>query len=157
MLRDGRGETLPALSVVHVGTLPPHTGGSAISAALLLNALALRGWRIASLAPVTRASMKAADAFAHRHPALRITRFEMTAYETAPNEPASEDYRRRENEEITARLPRLIEERRADLILIGRETFAWHVPEIAERHAVPCVLRAAGATTIGMLRGQHSP
>ena len=43
------------------------------------------------------------------------------------------------------------------MLLAGRETFAWHVPEFAERYGLPYVVRAAGATTIGMLRGQHPP
>ena len=157
MLSDEREEMLPALSVVYVGTLPPHTGGSAVSGALLLQGLACRGWRIASLSPLTKESTHAAATFDSDHPEMRIERFEVPAYETAPNEPASDDYRRREHEGIAAKLPQLIEEQRPDVLLAGRETFAWHVPEFAERYGLPYVVRAAGATTIGMLRGQHPP
>jgi glycosyltransferase involved in cell wall biosynthesis len=51
----------------------------------------------------------------------------------------------------------MIAERRPDLVLIGRESFAWHVPGIAASHSLPCLLRAAGATTVGILERTYPP
>jgi glycosyltransferase involved in cell wall biosynthesis len=82
-----------------------------------------------------------------------VTRFPVPFAEVAPNLPASGDYRRVEREHIARMLPQLIRRDRPDLVFVGRETFAWDVPDIAHRHAIPCVLRTAGAMTIGMLHG----
>jgi glycosyltransferase involved in cell wall biosynthesis len=51
----------------------------------------------------------------------------------------------------------MIAARRPDVLLIGRESFAWQVPDIAASHCVPSVLRAAGATTAGILEGTYPP
>jgi glycosyltransferase involved in cell wall biosynthesis len=52
-------------------------------------------------------------------------------------------------------LPQLLAERRPDLVLVGRESFAWEIPDVAAKHALPCVLRAAGATTVGIIEGTY--
>jgi len=71
--------------------------------------------------------------------------------ELSPNLPAGDAYRRTERQHIRALLPALLRNDPPDIVFVGRETFAWDVPEIARTHSVPCVLRIAGATTIGIL------
>jgi glycosyltransferase involved in cell wall biosynthesis len=51
----------------------------------------------------------------------------------------------------------MLSAQRPDLLLVGRESFAWDVPRIAASHAVPWVLRAAGATTAGIVAGTYPP
>lgn len=139
------------MNILSVSTLPPHAGGSAISCSLLLTGFAAAGHKVRVLAPITAEARHAGDAFAVRHPHIGVTRFEVPYAETAPNLPASDEYRRTERQHIQTLLPALIRSERPDVIFLGRETFAWDAPEIARAHSVACVLRTAGATTIGIL------
>ena len=139
------------LNILCVGTLPPHPGGSAISGALLLSGFAAAGHAVRVLSPITPDAWRAGDPFAARYPHIRVTRFEVPSFESSPDLPASDAYRRIEREQIRTLLPALISEERPDIIFLTRETFAWDAPDIAAAHSVPCVLRTAGATTFGIL------
>ncbi len=145
-----------SLNILYVGTLPPHPGGSAISGSLLLVGLAKLGYTIRALGPITPEALRSGDTFAANHPELRVTRFQIPYFETAPNILPPDEYRALEREQIQKELPVLIKSERPDTIIMGRETFAWHVPDIARAYSVPCVLRIAGATTIGILNRTHS-
>jgi glycosyltransferase involved in cell wall biosynthesis len=139
------------MNILAVSTLPPHRGGSAVSASLLLRGFAAAGHTVRVLAPISADAAAGPDAFAAAHPAIAVTRFPVPFDEVAPNLPSAEDYRRAERERIRALLPELIARNRPDILFMGRETFAWDVPDIARRHAVPVVLRTAGSMTLGML------
>jgi glycosyltransferase involved in cell wall biosynthesis len=145
------------LNIVYVGTLPPHPGGSAISASQLLAGLAGLGHSVRAIAPITPDALAAGDVFAARVPEIAVTRFLMPGFETTPYLPPPVDYRRQEAERIQRVLSALIDESRPDAVFIGRETFAWHVPDVTERHCLPTVMRVAGATLFGMLRGDLPP
>ncbi|MFN8644368.1 MAG: glycosyltransferase family 4 protein [Candidatus Binatia bacterium] len=132
--------------------MPPHRGGSAVSSALLLRGFAAAGHTVQVLAPISAAAAAGPDSFAAAHPDIAITRFRVPFDEVSPNLPDGGEYRDVERERIRALLPELIARDRPDLLFMGRETFAWDVPEIARRHAIPVVLRTAGAMTIGMLQ-----
>jgi glycosyltransferase involved in cell wall biosynthesis len=144
-----------SLRILYVGTLPPHPGGSAISSSLILIGLAQLGHAVRALAPITADAIRSGDTFAAEHPGITTSRFVIPYFETAPNIPPPDDYRKQEGEQIHERLVALIESEPPDIIFIGRETFAWHVPDIAITHAIPCVLRMAGTTTAGILNGTH--
>src|SRR5262249_48411255 len=105
------------------------------------------------LSPITAEALRSGDPFAGGHPAVRVARFEVPYFESAPNLPASDEYRRTERAQIRARLPALIGEERPGGIFISRQTFAWDAPDIAAAHSIPCILRLAGATTFGILNG----
>jgi glycosyltransferase involved in cell wall biosynthesis len=142
------------LNILYAGTLPPHPGGSAISAALLLEGLAAGGHRVRAVAPL-QSGAEGRDSFAADNPGIAVRRYAVPYYEPSPDRPASEEYREAEGSAVRAELARSVAAERPDVILLGRETFAWHVPEVAAAAGVPCVLRAAGATTIGLLRGTY--
>ncbi len=139
------------MNILGVGTLPPHPGGSAISGALLFAGFAAAGHSVRVLSPITAEALRSGDAFAALHPTIRVTRFAVPYFECAPNLPATDSYRQTEREQIRKLLPALIATERPDIILMTRETFSWDAPDIAGAHAVPCVLRTAGATTFGIL------
>lgn len=141
------------LDILYAGTLPPHQGGSALSGALILQGLVERGHRIRSVAPMTSDALQGGDAFAREHAELHITRFPVPFFENSPDVAPPEDYRTREGEFVQAHLSALIAARRPDLLFAGRESFAWHVPPLARAHGLPCVVRIAGTTTIGLLKG----
>lgn len=148
---------MAALDVLFVGTLPPHPGGSAISGAQILLGLAWRGHVVRALAPITEEAAWASDVFARRHPEVALTRFTMPHFRVAPATPAPEAYRRREEDQVQEGLSALLEERRPDVIFVGRETYVACVAPIAARWRLPFVLRLPGGTTFGVLRGQYPP
>ena len=141
------------MKIIAVATLPPHQGGSAICNALLLSGFAAAGHAVRVLSPFSAVDAASGDAFAAAHPEIAVTRFSVPFAEVSPNLPVSGEYRRVEREKINQLLPQLIEQDRPDLVFMGRETFAWDVPDVARHHAIACVLRTAGAMTIGLLQG----
>ncbi|MFI5365317.1 MAG: glycosyltransferase family 4 protein [Candidatus Binatia bacterium] len=143
----------PCLNILYAGTLPPHPGGSAIVGAQLLTRLAEWGHTIRALAPITAEALQAGDRFTAAHPALQVRRFVVPFFESAPNNAPPESYRTCEGRQVRDGLERLIAMERPDIIVIGRETFAFHVPDIAVQHGLPSVVLAHGATTTGMLMG----
>jgi len=132
--------------LLYVGTLPPHQGGSALVAAQVLRGLARR-FEIDAVAPITEATD---DEFAALNPDIAVRRFTLPYLDTSPDSPPAEDYRARERECIE----RLIASApRPDVILIGRESFASHVVDLAD--GVPTALLIQGATTMGILNGSY--
>jgi glycosyltransferase involved in cell wall biosynthesis len=148
--RPGTGR---GLDVLYVGTLPPHPGGSAMVGADLVCGLARLGHRVRALAPITPAARRGGDRFAHANRGVAVTRFTVPRFENAPNTPASREYRAQEGRRLGAGLRRLLANARPDVIVIGRETFAWHVPDIAAAHDIPTVQLAQGSTTAGITSG----
>jgi glycosyltransferase involved in cell wall biosynthesis len=84
---------------------------------------------------------------------MRITRYIVPYFETAPNNPTPDHYGKNERREILRILSKLLTSERPDVIFAGRETFARVVPAFARRHGIPCVLRLAGGRTYGILSG----
>jgi len=143
------------LDILYVGTLPPHPGGSAISAAQLLGAFSNRGHKVRALSPITKTQSAEGDSFATQQQGISVKRFTVPSAYTTAYRPADAGYCRTESESIGRLLPAMVTEQRPDILLIGRESFAWHVPDIAESQSLPCVLRAAGATTAGIIEGTY--
>jgi glycosyltransferase involved in cell wall biosynthesis len=142
-------------ALLWAGPLPPHQGGSALSGFQLLVGLARTGHRIRSLAPITPETAEAGARFDAEHPPLGVTRFEVPYSETSPHTPAAESYRQAEQRAVETGLSRLIERDRPDVVILGRETFAWQAPTTAERHALPCILRIAGGFLAGVMAGNY--
>lgn len=143
------------LDILYVGTLPPHPGGSAISAAQLLAAFAARGNTVRALAPIPSSELDRDDRFASAQPAIAVTRFAVPRAYTTAYRPPDADYHETESASIRRLLPEMIDARRPDIVLVGRESFAWHVAEAPSARSLPCVLRAAGATAVGIAEGTY--
>jgi len=118
----------------------------------LLEGLARRGHRIRAIAPVTRETVAAGDRFAGAHPEIHLTRFPVSHFETSPDLPTADQYRRAEGEGIGAAWHRTLSETGADavpdVVIVGRETFALHVPELASAAGIPTLLIVHGGTTL---------
>lgn len=137
-----------SLNVLYVGTLPPHPGGSAILAVQVMVGLAKRGHRIRALAPI------ATDArVPPTPPGIEVERFAQPWAEVSPDKPTPPEFREEEGRRIRGHFPRLVEESRPDVVVVGREMFAWHVPDLATEYSLPCVLWVQGATLWGMRNG----
>lgn len=143
------------LNVLYVGTLPPHPGGSAISGAQLVVGLARRGHRVRALAPIALEGFRHMDGFAARHRKIPVTRFPVPFFLTATNRGISDEYLDAEARGIAERLPGLIAAERPDVVFVGREALAFHVPD--QLGSIPSVLRTAGGMAIGLLNGTLPP
>jgi phosphatidylinositol alpha 1,6-mannosyltransferase len=140
------------LSIVYAGTLPPHQGGSAISAALILQGLADRGHVVRCVAPIIASDD---DPFAAENPRLHITRFPVPWFETNPVVPPPGTYRDEQQAIVWRLLSRLLDDARADVCFVGRESFVSGVPDLAHSRGVPVVQRLAGAMTMGLAAGSY--
>ncbi len=144
------------LNILCVGTLPPHPGGSAIFCYQLLVGFVQIGHRVRALAPITPEALQSGDRFAASHPEICVTRFLVPHFDVALPIPTPPEYRELERAQLQEKLPLLISSDRPDVILIGRESFAWDVPDIARTHHVPSVmLIRGGARTAKFLSGGY--
>ena len=138
------------LRLLYVGTLPPFPGGGAIMGAELLAGLAADGHAIRALAPITPADRGAPDP-----PGVAATRFEVPYYQLAPDAPRADGYEQCERDAVATMLPAMLRDERPDVLVAGRETFAWVAPAIARTNGVPCMVIVQGTTTAGMIRGTY--
>jgi glycosyltransferase involved in cell wall biosynthesis len=60
-------------------------------------------------------------------------------------------YRRAEGERIGQALPALIRAGRPDVLILGRESIAWHVPRLTQHHGIPSLLMVHGGLTLAHL------
>jgi glycosyltransferase involved in cell wall biosynthesis len=141
------------LDILYVGTLPPHTGGSAILAFQMLTGLAILGHSIRAVAPITPEKLRCGDAFAAAHPEIHLNRFLVPYFDSSPNIPPSAAYHLREGEGIRNVLSSLMAQRLPHIMIIGRESFASHVSDVAAEHSIASVMLVQGATTLGILTG----
>ena len=143
------------MDIIYVGTLPPHRGGSAISGFQLIKAMTVNGATIRAIGPVTRDTIDIAKDFEAIHPEIEFHRFEVPYYRISPDSPATDPYWTAENKALKVCLQRVLMQRSPQLILLGRETFSWHLPEASASGSIPCVLRVAGGTMTGIQNGAY--
>lgn len=155
MLTDPASASRPKRKLLWLGVLPPHQGGAAVSGFQMLAGLARAGHTIRTIAPITPETAGAGRRFDARHPEFGVTRFRVPHFETAPYMPAAETYRELEQQQVEQLASMLIETDRPDIILLGRETFAWRGPAVARRYALPCILRIAGGFLGGIVDGRY--
>ena len=144
------------LEIIYIGVLPPHTGGAAIASAQVLEGLAQKGHKIQAVTPVPDDLKEAAGEYAASHPEIAVTGYPVPRLGLNPMVPFPEDYRNHEGAEIRKALSGLVQASAPDLIIVGRESFAWHVPRIARSCSIPSVLVCHGGTLIGIQQGTHS-
>lgn len=144
-----------SLSVLYVGTLPPHRGGSTVSCSQLMVGLARLGHVVRAIGPITAEALEAGDHFALAVPELQVWRYTVPYFYVGPTTPPPDDYRRAEGEQIAQLFTRLVAASRPDVVVAGRESFAWYVPRLAAMHGLPCVVLARGTTSAAILNGTY--
>ena len=140
------------MKILYVGTLPPHNGGSAILGYQLLKGLAERGHKITAISPITKMALKQGNKFAAENKNITIDRYVVPYFENSPDKPPSDEYRNLEKEQIKQALLNNLAIEKPEIIIIGRETFAWYVPDISLEYSIPSVLLIQGATTFGIIK-----
>lgn len=145
------------MKIAYVGTLPPHPGGSAISAVQLLAGFAARGHAVRALAPIAEQDLGAEDPVHATYAGIAVRRFGVPYVESptvGPTDgPAKNAYREHERRCVREGLAALLEEDRPDLVMSGRENFAWDAPRMARERWIPSIVRVAGGLTLRILDG----
>ncbi len=144
-------------SVLYVGTLPPHPGGTAVSAFQLMRALARRGHVLRCLSPVTPDTRPAAGRFDSEHPTLDVSRYEVRHFDLGEPSATDSDHVMLEGRALHERVPELIARHRPGVVVAGRESFGWEIPLIARRHGIPSVLLLRGGAPTARLLGGDEP
>ena len=151
-----RRQPEPPMDILFVGPLIPLPGGAAISMSQLLIGLAGRGHAVRAIAPITAAALAAGQAaFGRSQGGVEVAWFEVPWFEIATGVPPSDSYRQLEADRIESALFTAIACRRPDVILIGRESFSWHVPPLAHRERLPSILLARGHPSRNILDGTY--
>jgi glycosyltransferase involved in cell wall biosynthesis len=144
------------LNILGLGTFPPYAGGSALSFFQLLEGFGKLGHRIRVLTPTAEPALGNLPRAGEHSPYVEVTRFPIPFLQSG-NYPASVDCRTIEGGSVRNLFPRMIENERPDLIMVGRETLASYVPDIAEHYQIPFIQRVTGGATLGILRGEYPP
>jgi hypothetical protein len=58
---------------------------------------------------------------------------------------------------IHAQVPALVADERPDVVIMGRESFAWHVPDVAQNLGLRSALLVHGGTMGGIMTGTLPP
>src|SRR5689334_3066850 len=136
------------MNVLYVGPLPPHRGGAAIVASYLLPWLRLAGHRVRALAPLHVGPDPTFDAFAVAHPSMPVMRFPIPFQSNSCADGSThDDYRRAERQGIRRALPDLIADERPDVVILGRESVAWHAVAVVRHADIPSLLLVHGGAS----------
>jgi glycosyltransferase involved in cell wall biosynthesis len=147
---------LNPLNVLFFGNLPPHQGGSALSAAMLLPRLAASGFRVRSLAPVTPRLRAATDAFDAQHPQLGARRYEVSRMIINPAHPSAAEWVAADEPIAKEAFRHFVAESLPDVVLLGRETFVTSADPVLAQLRIPSVLRVTGSYLLTALSGGFS-
>lgn len=147
--RSPAGKGTP-LDVLYVGCLGPvQRGGTGLLGTELVSGLAGAGHRLRTLAPRTPQAISLSARFESKHPDVDATWFPTPIASNEVLQGARDPaYRQAEDAGVRSELPRLIAERRPDVILIGRESFLAEGPPVAWQHGIPTVALVHGGRTL---------
>jgi len=141
-----------AVNILYVGTLPPHPGGSAILSLSLLKGLAGLGHSVRAIHPITKDHPLPNEAHSKNKESIVYHRYTVEFFETSPDSPVPDEYRRQEGKRLRSIMEDLIREDRPDVLIIGRESFSWYVADTAIKHSIPTLMLIQGGTINGMIR-----
>ena len=135
-----------AHKILYTGTLPPHTGGSALSCSQILTGIVDAGYLVAAIAPVTAASLDGGDLFAAANPGIRMLRYMLPHYDNGPGE---SELQQAEEVQVCRLFEESVRSFRPHLVVVGRESFARYVPTLASRHKLPILQWSRGGPYSG--------
>lgn len=145
------------LRALYVGPLPPTRGGSEVVGMLLLRELRACGVTVCALASLPVSLRREAMSARYRglDVELSVTRYAVPTLSSLLNMSSSDPgYRSVESDRIAALLPAMLRSTRPDVVMIGRESLAWDVPDIALAFDIPTILFVHGGRTLcGLLGG----
>ncbi|HYI22220.1 MAG TPA: glycosyltransferase [Candidatus Limnocylindrales bacterium] len=149
------------MEIVFIGTLEPFPGGSGTVNGQVVRGLTQRGHSITAVSPLgplagARAAVPSPADDDARFPGARIRRYDVPFAEVEPHR-TDQAFIDREREAIATTLLELAPAV-PDVVLVGRETFARHVPEaLPWAEKLPVVVAAHSSDAHGALSGNRHP
>jgi len=140
------------LHILNVGTLPPHWGGSALANAELVTGLHGLGHRMSVISPLSP-PLDAREFISPSWACEGVQVERIVLDYQSPSLPPSEQYRMVKGRKVEEAFRRAMERSRPDIVMMGRESFAWYVPDLCQRWGLPSLLIACGTPTSGFLEG----
>lgn len=143
------------MRILYLGTLPPHPGGTAFVGPEILRGLAAKGHKVVAVAPITAAALAGVDTFSAGNRNLEVRRYLVPFFDIVPGL-SRDEYLQGERDRLSRILPEIFARLRPDVVVIGRESFAWHLPLILERTGAPTALIVHGGSTFGPLMARSN-
>ncbi len=154
--KSAAADTDNSLDILYAGTLPPHNGGSAIVGYQLLAGLASLGHTVRAIAPITTETLEAGARLSRQHTQVSISRYVVPFFNSSPDKPVSSDYRNDETSAVVRAFETAISARCPNLLIIGRESFAWLLPDLARGKNIPSMLLVHGTGLFGITQTSSS-
>lgn len=131
------------LSILFAATLLPRRNGGTRCTSELVTALAASGHRVTVIAPMTSDFTDHEEFDRATHPGVTVKRFVVPYFDSLayPPPPA---YRERQCKTLVSLIGQAIAEERFDVVVLGKETFVFSIPELLRRHGLPCVAVSHG-------------
>lgn len=138
------------LNILNIGTLPPHFGGSALTNAELISGLSHFGHSIRAIAPVKLEQLKRNHKDMNDN--LKKVKIERYIFNyQSPSQPPSNSYLKKEYNTLNKVIQKTIDGFHPDVVIIGRESFCWYVPDLCQKWNRPSIMIAQGSPTSGLL------
>ena len=140
------------LDILFIGTLPPHPGGSSVVSEYLLRGLVGLGHRVRALAPTTDSVRDQDEGLSFQHPEIAVAWYRVPHFSSSKSTGSTDvEYLAAEREAVAAIFPRLVAERKPDVVIVGRESVAWNESLAAKDQTVRFVLLVHGGNTFSAL------
>lgn len=137
-----------------VGAIPPNPGGGSISRLQITSGLARAGHDVCVVAPITADSLAGGDRTAAAHPEIRVVRYPMSSFHLITNTAPPDDHVNEERDQVASLFPVVVRSFAPDVVVIGRESFAYFVPRLAEEYRLPSVQLLRGSPTDYIVDGR---
>jgi glycosyltransferase involved in cell wall biosynthesis len=140
------------LDILFIGTLSPHPGGSSIVSEYLLRGLVGLGHRVRALAPITDWAREQRDGLIFQHQEIAVTWYRVPHFSSSKSSGSTDvEYLAAEREAVGAMFPRLLAERKPDVVIVGRESIAWNEALTGKDETFRLVLLVHGGSTFNAL------
>lgn len=143
------------MRLLFVGVIPPHPGGAAVSLGQLLTGFAEAGCDVVVVAPITEQALLNGDDYAVQNPLIQVLRFSTPSWQYAGKQDPDPEALQAERDQVEALVSQQVDLARPDIIVAGRESFAPHVAELAERHGIKSIQFVRGLPTAVILAGEY--
>lgn len=133
----------------------PHPGGTGITCSQLLAEMARSGHTVRALSAITEEAYRNGDPIHDVYPGIHVTRYLSPFFEVDPANPFDASFYDDEARHLHRHVEGISVNERPDVIVAGRESISFAMPELAAKLDVPWVLRLGGSVLREVIRGTY--